>query len=290
MSLATKIQDYVLDSKSSLADALRHAKVLGAELHNQSFTTWVDNELRGYPADVPLPKYRQVHSPPLGLVSNGFYVHSQVPIPTFKLPDPLKKVASELRLGHSIREIEAMLEAPTGLQYQWSAENTMIANRYVNFGETYGIQAIHQPVTHSALAGVLDGVRTSLLDFLLELKQVNPDAIQDDSKLKKTDAEKVQQIFNVTMGNNGILATGQNVRQRVHQTWNKGDPKVLEQKLRDLGVSEEDAQELTAIVTTEENESLKAKAQGWLGRVVSSDTVTGASAQALVDLVKSLFS
>jgi AbiTii len=61
--LILQIQQVALDSKSSLTDALRKAKIACIKLGLIEFGDWVDKELNGY-MEVPnseLPEYRKIH-------------------------------------------------------------------------------------------------------------------------------------------------------------------------------------------------------------------------------------
>jgi hypothetical protein len=66
MPLILQIQEACLDSKSSVTDALRKAKIACVKLGLTDFGNWVDKELNGYMNEsVPsLPKYRKLYGRP----------------------------------------------------------------------------------------------------------------------------------------------------------------------------------------------------------------------------------
>jgi hypothetical protein len=66
--LILQIQEAALDSKSSVTDALRKAKIACVKLELAEFGNWVDLELNGYIGKVSeLPEYRKLRGIPRGL-------------------------------------------------------------------------------------------------------------------------------------------------------------------------------------------------------------------------------
>jgi AbiTii len=66
MPLILQIQEAVLDSKSSVTDALRKAKIACAKLGLTDFGNWIELELNGYTEMDELPKYRMLYGRPQG--------------------------------------------------------------------------------------------------------------------------------------------------------------------------------------------------------------------------------
>jgi hypothetical protein len=63
--LILQIQEAALDSKSSVTDALRKAKITCVKLELAEFGNWVDLELNGYTGKVSeLPEYRKLRGIP----------------------------------------------------------------------------------------------------------------------------------------------------------------------------------------------------------------------------------
>src|SRR5258706_837630 len=64
--LILQIQEVALDSKSSVTDVLRKAKVACAKLGLTEFGNWVDSELNGYmdKTVADLPEYRRLRGIP----------------------------------------------------------------------------------------------------------------------------------------------------------------------------------------------------------------------------------
>lgn len=62
--LILQIQEAALDSKSSVTDALRKAKIACVKLELTEFRNWVDLELNGYKKVDELPQYRKLNGVP----------------------------------------------------------------------------------------------------------------------------------------------------------------------------------------------------------------------------------
>ncbi len=56
--LVEEIQAKVLDNRVSTTELLRMVKVAATKLQLDDTADWVDHELKGYPADIPIPDYR----------------------------------------------------------------------------------------------------------------------------------------------------------------------------------------------------------------------------------------
>jgi hypothetical protein len=61
-SLIEQLQADALDSSAPITNLLRKAKTAAAKLGAAEFSTWIEHELSGYPADAEIPKYRQLHA------------------------------------------------------------------------------------------------------------------------------------------------------------------------------------------------------------------------------------
>jgi hypothetical protein len=66
--LILQIQAAALDSKASVTDALRKAKLACVKLELKDFEEWIDLELNGYIGKVnkEIPQYRRLHGSPQG--------------------------------------------------------------------------------------------------------------------------------------------------------------------------------------------------------------------------------
>ena len=63
------MQVAILEGKQSLTQLLRRTKLIAASLNLADVEKWVDYELKGYPADADLPKYRTVNTEALHILN-----------------------------------------------------------------------------------------------------------------------------------------------------------------------------------------------------------------------------
>lgn len=259
MSLAERLQDAVLDSRRPLADALRLAKVLAAELESEELANWVDWELKGYPQEhADMPAYRRIPSTALAVISNGYYTHTAQQLPTYRLPDWMQKHATEANCNQSVGELEALATQRSDVVIQWASELVALANQHVSLSETYQIMSVQVPVPKPAILGVLESVRNNLLDYLLRLKQIDSTKVEDDKELSRLDKKKVRNAFKFTIGgNDNTVAAGETVTQQIANAVPKGDSAALEDRLDELGVSKNDSKELQIAVEDDKKKSPK---------------------------------
>ena len=91
-------------------------------------------------------------------------------IPTVCLPDQLRNFAENLRIPQGIGELEGLLALDSdSLQRRWPQEFVMLARDTVQMTGGMHLIDAYQPVTTSVIRGVLDNVKTKLLDFVMDL-------------------------------------------------------------------------------------------------------------------------
>lgn len=263
----------IVDSSVSLSDVLRRAKVLASQLRDEGFKTWVDNELKGYPQEYDLPDYRLIQTAVLGTFSGPFgSMVKNTMIPTYNLPEGIQKIAKEVHLGHSVRELEEMAKQEE-LRHTWPAEMVMAIRDDIKMSGGYVLVEVHQPISSGTVQGVLDAVRNRLLDFILELQGFKPDLLAEGSSLDDLPPDKVSQIFNVTIyGDHSILAGGRSVTQQVFQSVQQNQKDDLINYLRELGIEDADLKELLEAVEHDgqpEKDRFGPRVSDWLGKMVS---------------------
>src|SRR5437764_9542184 len=59
-SLVTDLQRDILNSKKSVTEILRTAKLISGKLGLNDISNWLGHELNGYPKDQEIPEYRQI--------------------------------------------------------------------------------------------------------------------------------------------------------------------------------------------------------------------------------------
>lgn len=273
MNPLLELREKILDSSTSLADILRRAKVLAAQLKNPEFKSWVHSELNGYAEGVDLPDYRFIHTPPLGTFSgyHGSMIKDHL-LPTYNLPDSMKQMAQEVPISYSVRELESM-GTKEGLRHAWPAEAVMLLRDKIQMSGGYVLVEVHQPIYTSAITAILDAVRNRLLDFVLEINEISPYIPNENGTYDEISSEKVSQIFNITIhGDHNILASGKTVSQQTTQIVRKGKTDDLKEYLRNLSIEDNDIDDLLISLkkdSIEEKGKFGPKVASWIGRMIS---------------------
>lgn len=205
MTLLREIQTATTDKNVNISDLLRKAKILAARLRNPEFEAWVDHELNGYGDKESLPSYRLLPAMAKGTLTNGFWIWNDFGIMTTFLPDQFKDWGERCYLMQPIATIASLAER-TSLTIPWPQE---LAAKYGAKGTTEGLECIRawQVVNPDDLRGVLDTVRTRLLDFVLKLEAENPDAGEAELGHEPIPAERLRPlVINTFYGSVGNVA------------------------------------------------------------------------------------
>ncbi|MCK4822672.1 hypothetical protein KA005_43315 [bacterium] len=243
MKLVRGIRDGVVDPKVSLSTILRKAKILASTLRNDQFRKWVDSELNGYSGDIELPSYRKLVSPVLGNFSGPFGQSvTRYQLPVALLPENFKKLAEAVLLGNPIKEIESLAaDGKEGLRHPWPTEAVMLLRDDFKLSGGYVMIEIFQPIVKAQLDGILDAVRNRLLDFLLQLQEIDPKVLDSEKALEGIPKEEVNQVFNVTIhGDHNVLASGSGIEQQVTQEISPYNKEALMAHLAKLGLEQDD--------------------------------------------------
>lgn len=209
MTLIAKVIDNAMASDSSVSSLLRQLKVLAVRTGaRDTLLPWVDRELTGYSDGDEVPGYRgpfQVR--PLGNHVgpwNQQMTNMQVKRSSFdeQVQDsPLFHVV----LYDSVAELQACADSKS-MRFAWPPEAVAVYNYLIRAGKTsIGKEFVCYDVTYtvnkSVYIGVLDQVRTAVLDLALELETVVPQAGEPDASeaTKREAAEVIEQVFNIQM-------------------------------------------------------------------------------------------
>ena len=174
MSLLDDIRSDLVNPSASLSNTLRKAKILARELGSPEFRDWVEWELGGYSEVDKLPSYRSLHATNIGTFSGYGALAKGIVIHTVDLPTELRDYAESLRFRQGVGELEGVLKLDSdSFQNQWPQEFVMLARNTVKMTGGMQLIGVHQPITASVVAGILDNVKTKLLDFVMDLQENN---------------------------------------------------------------------------------------------------------------------
>lgn len=234
-TLLRQIQEMSTDPTIPLAALLRKSMVLARRLSYEPLKSWAQYELQGYPQDVDLPDYRaRRNCQVFGRFEAGVGQWFVNPIPSANVEAQHRDglFSYELRLG--VARYEGLLDGDE-VEIPWD-QNLVVFYRDAFYAD-YALERAWRSLPSSDLAQMLDAVRTRLLDFVLEIEELDPAAGEAEPGVQPIPPGQVTQIFHQTFSgdNTAFAAAGHAVRQS--QRVDVQSEAVLN-LLEDLGVEE----------------------------------------------------
>jgi hypothetical protein len=179
-NLFDQIERDALAEDVPLASTLRKVIALGGNVGSSKLRDWASRELQGY-ADVSedeIPDYRKA---PAMIMVDGSNMLARITgqqISRFDLPEEAREHAQErVTFGNGVGELEAMLkqarkDGGARLQIRGGAELAKMMNyRAQQQGIDYQtIERVYHSVSEPNLAGVVDGIRTTLVTLVAEMR------------------------------------------------------------------------------------------------------------------------
>lgn len=272
MGLLHSIQESVLDPDSGLAPLLLRVRLLAARLGSQPLADWVRHESDGYPDDAAVPDYRVLDvsykasfSGPYGSGINN------APIP----PHLIEKFAGTNWTEHRIRQSMAAIDelvAPSadGGGLGINADNLMLLLQGKVY-PGYNCFTVSGSISRAAVVALQHAVRSRILELTVELEKSVPGAaeiaVTGNAPASAQQAAAVTQITQQIIYG-GVTSITANDNARVTVVNGALDQSALAQVLKESGITEDDAKELTEIVASEKPESTEEpfgkKARAWL--------------------------
>ena len=286
MTLLDKIIELATDNQQPLTVLLRKCIVLAHEMKNDQLKEWANHELNGYPDQTKVPRYRTVSAGAAGTFNAGYMFPTvKRQIPAAVMEKGHRRFAEKVHLSEPVSAYETnltVLKANKGqvMVYKWDAN--LIGYYQEKFIDGHVLLDAWQEVPLGVIAGMLDTIRTRVLNLALELKSEIGDS---DADLKKVthdsgEAEKVKNIVQTQIfGGTVYMAAGQ---QNVNvQSIAVGNWEDLEKVLNESGVGEKDVAELSQALQ-QDNKAMGATVKGWIsrnaGKVFNSGLQVGVSA------------
>lgn len=182
--LIDEIESDALDNSVPISSALRKLVALGGQAGSRELRDWAGLELRGYyKTDMPLPEYRKAPATiRIDAATFNAMITGQSISPN-ALPDPVNKHIDEsVPLNGGVAEIEAMIESAKGkdgavnLSLPMGQDVVRLMNHEMQQrGQMDQVTAIYWSVSHVTLEGVLDQIRTRLVELVAEMRAEMPD-------------------------------------------------------------------------------------------------------------------
>ena len=172
-----------------------------------------------------------------------------------------------------------------GIRIPWPADFVVL---YADaFYEDMNALSITRVVARSHVAGILDTIRTRVLEFSLEIEQIAPDAGEEGASLPAR--ERVTQIFNTNIYGGQATVAGA-VRAVSQVAFDSGAWAALETELSNAGISDSEILELKDAVVSDavEGPAFGDRTRSWLGGMaakIATGTATGTTAEILASIV-----
>jgi hypothetical protein len=214
--LIDEIVDILGHENGSLTNALMKTKILLHKLGHKELVEWVNNELNGYSDEGAIPSYRIVPSQVLANVNNGRWRLTSHPIPIGHLEPEEQKSLTTSKTAASLAELEALSSVSTGesLQRPIPMEVCSILDRGLD--NYFRVERAWCSISLYSIKGILVNVRSSLLDFLLELREQIGEGATDSNMKEKSDSIDTKGIFaNAIFGSNTTIIVGNQNTQTV---------------------------------------------------------------------------
>jgi len=202
-----RLERDVLNENLSLAPILRQVIALGGHAHSEPLRTWALQELQGYEGtDVPIPDYRRITAPLVMDGIAGMYQFREHPVSMFDLPDfASDHLGDELRLGHGVGQIESLIAQHPDQTVRLGPDMAADLAVFMSQNSPRQVHRLYWVVHRSALEGVLDQVRTRLVQLVGELRAAMPHGQQDPTADQV--AQALQNINIVTGDNSSVTVT-----------------------------------------------------------------------------------
>lgn len=274
MSRLAALIDQAADGTRPLSDVLRQLMVVASRINDAELSAWASKELAGYGLQDDLPSYRASRRMPVhGIWTNplGMWIRD-TPVSSAGLPEDFDKAFFYAKFRQSVAELEMLSGADSDASLAWDPWAVGKYNQMVEDGEggtgftMMSLMEAHVLFPRNVMIGILDSIRTQVLDLALALEQVAPDAGEPNGPtVNNPQVGAVVQNFNFTINGDGAnVATGDHAHQR--STVKKGDARGLVEVARGLGLSHEDAESFREAVEAD-GTAVAEHTRGFVARV-----------------------
>lgn len=288
MGIVTDIVNGTVDDNVKLATLLRKLLIIGDSLDNESLKLWVCHELNGYQEIDQLPPYRTMDITAKGqFLSRAGQMNDQ-PIPSSVLKTEHRWWAETAYLLSPVASYEALVEGePNGrVVLEWPADMTVYYSD--KFYGGWRLNRAWQELPTSSIRGMLDNVRTRILQFALELKrEIGDGELSADTAPPEKVNSAVQTI--IYGGTNIISPTiAGDVQLIGQQVVVQGDFLSLSSALETIGVAKPHVAELETAIAGDKadgaDQGYGSRVKGWLAKAGSYVAKEGGAAA--VDVAK----
>lgn len=158
--IVLQLQQDALDRDVTTSNLLRKAFVVAKKLKLTEFEVWIDGELNGY-AGKKVPEYRRV----AGQIKGWNPYNGWIPL-LFQDPE-MAEAFSKSVIHQPISELQHLVDGSTGT----SLEIPFPPALQLELSRGFGCETkVHLHITKAAVVRIIEAVRTSILDWSLQLE------------------------------------------------------------------------------------------------------------------------
>lgn len=206
-----RLRDLVLDESEPLPGLLRKCSVLGAVTGSDELREWANGELKGYATGVQLPPYRVIDAQLYTNRMGGYELLTHHQTSHLEIPKDLRRfVPEQVWLRQSVEELAALASSSRDLMTMTGPTFAIAANEWTKrLGEFQAITAIYFEVPTSAIAGIVDIVRTTLLEMVIDMTRDDPlEKLPSQAKVDSVVQVHIGSQVNVGGSNSGVIGQG----------------------------------------------------------------------------------
>lgn len=201
-NLITDYQKKSMDEKYSVSDLLRHALIIASKLKLENIKSWINFELYGYEGEKKVPKYRKISVEVKFL--NSIYGWCPIVI----TDNEILKQLSSIPIPSSVSELESLINNKKNEIIRFSPPG-IIKEHYSN--QVPFDTDICYESNISSVVGILDKIKTKLLEWILELEEneiIDKDMLFTEEQQVKAKAVSYN-VINNFYGDKGKLELNQ---------------------------------------------------------------------------------
>ncbi len=193
-----KIIEDLVDHSTKLSDTLLKVQVLAFKIENSQLQEWVKLEINGYDGKEQ-PDYRKIPTEVQGnLIQDaglrGIFTKNSVILPVEYLGSEYCDALMSIYLGSSVSELEKMTSGEEN--YQINLPHSIIS-QFNLIMKNWQVDSAWQKIGVNSIEGILSTIKSTLLNFLLEL---NKEFGDNDNLSIMNKKDEVEDIFNKTIG------------------------------------------------------------------------------------------
>jgi hypothetical protein len=229
-----------------LTAVLRQCIVLANDLKAPLLRTWAEQELKGYSSPKDVPEYRIMQVGALGNFEGVGVRYQARPIPSTLLKERHRWTATIHRLTEPVSSYESLGDSKGALIYEWPSD--MVALYQSSLLRGCVLMTAWQQVPKTAIAGVLDTIRTRVLTMAIYIKNESEQSGMDLNQVERgsEEAQQIQRSVVTNVYGNLYVIAGNHVVNTQNITI--GDWEDLKKLLNESGIGDADIGELAQAI------------------------------------------